>query len=260
MDGTKITTPVFNAKSAFYNLLQQKLDMSLLDEALLPFVGDWKPIEGFSAAVLLAKITLSLSRSGNITPWPLMHSALALRGVSVSFYARKAIYVDAVVRDVVGNIGHAGFLVFPDHVYSVPNKAESIHAINAAEGFTIKTSQQALAYLKLHCWIICADYGPFQVIGDMHQLRRVFDNVKIDTLAPMSAKKEKDKWALAANVLYGHKFFRATFLLDSEGVLEMEDEEALPLAKHGTADDLVCKGVWQVHENVKYFYEKGGAE
>jgi len=260
MDGTTIIKPAFNAKSTLYDVLQQKLDMPLLDQGLLPFVGDWKTIEGRSAAVLLAKITVSLSRGGNNTPWPLMHSVLALRGISISFYARKAIYVDAIVRDIIGNIGHAGFFVFPDQVYSLTNTAQCLHMVNATEGFVIETPKQALAYLKLYCWIICADDGPFQIIENKNQIMRVFDNVNVKKLAPLQVKKKKEEWALCANVLYGSSFFRAAFLLDEMGTIEMEDEEEIKLEKHDRKRNSGFKGEWQVGDTVKYFYERGAVK
>ena len=235
--------------------LMARIDPGLADMLDAPFAGDWKPLTAEETGVLLATVSIQLAMKGCDAPWPLAHETLALRGVSLPSHGR-AVYVDAVLRDRAGGLGRAGFVVRDEGVTPLDTSSAPIHDFNTACPPDLTDREAAFAYLRLFCWTVCGEEGPFCIIEERNQLPA---ESRLGTLpaAPLEARRVEPSmkaddilWEVDGFVLYGSALFGATFQLAADGQIEMTDDNPI-------AELMPAPPGWRMAGHVKYLVPAG---
>jgi|GEM_PF-4224987 len=215
-------------------LIAPKIDPDLGLSLPPPFVGNWRALSAEEATVLLARLSVDLASGGVETPWPLAHEAIALQAVPMPCYG-DAIYVDAVVRDRVGNVGRAGFLVFPEEVFPLQTISDPIHHLFDRGKLQPDSDEQIASYVRLFCWTICGDEGPFALVESASALSGAPINPPGDVeelISPLLVEAEDEETPpgirfISATTQYGDTVFAVRFQLLVDGSVEMIDDNPL---------------------------------
>lgn len=152
-------------KAALRAVLERRADDSLASLFAPPFGGGWRDADRETGAALLARVTLMLAKGGDRDPWPLTHEAWALRSLRLKCYEGVELY-DVILRDRIGQIGRAAFFVRGGDPSLLDNSSAPLHELNEDHPPKLDEAAAAGEYLKMFCWLVCGDNGPFQIVED----------------------------------------------------------------------------------------------
>ncbi len=127
-----------------------------------------------------------------------------------------------------------------DNLYRLNGTSFPIHEVNEKAPINI-TEDNVLHYLTFFCSFVHGEDGPFYVLHDMEDeiLPSGFEGMHSeddeDSLRPQQlfreprlfGKNEEGHWRVSSLIYYSSALFHADFLIQPNGMIEMEGEEPL---------------------------------
>lgn len=191
--------------------------------------GDWRSIAFPDGGALTARFQEAWiealppgvhSENANIHP-------KAVFAMPLACYPRTLLCEVETVRDPE-YLSIAAFLYGPFGVRLIDGNSTMIHDLNFLEGILLETPEQAAAYGRFFCSAVHGEQGRFEVIEAETQLGSSrIAATSLQRIGAMTAHPNGDRWQLSGVVRYADALFAATFGLDREGLLVMEDEQPL---------------------------------
>ncbi len=107
----------------------------------------------------------------------------------------------------------------PDGVRPLTGRSEVIHALNGKVEPDLGAPTVQDAYLRFFCRFVHGQEGPFEIVTDTAQFTTEDDEIDVE---PPVFDAEDALWS--AFVLYGGALFKATFTVEADGHVRMEDD------------------------------------
>lgn len=189
----------------------------------------WTPVEGSERGAFLADLAEQLDPA-------LEPATTAVRRWPLSFYDEYDLYE---IADRAGDRERRAYLLYKrKDARPMDWTVGPIRQLNADAPLHLANDREAMEYLDFFCWSITGDEGRFLLAKrfedlDIREPLPDAQEAKIrDALGPIEAlpPKEGDPEGarrMEASVLYGRALFKAEFLLQANGQVEMVDDEPL---------------------------------
>lgn len=226
----------------------------------VPWVPAWKPLTGAARDRLMARL-----REFESTV-PYEDPELLVRGFRLPFLTTSECLLCELLLPQVPQIrpwdgyrrAYVIWVADEGALYPLDWSSTPIHQINGHHGLTLSDASVEL-YLRYFCWAIRGDEGRFWVLDDERALltpeipgsgndaaERFWAEHKRQELTRIDAGDRG--WQMWRLVRYGNALFGAHFSVDTEGDVEMLDDEpmyaelqVLPDETHSARDDSVFR-------------------
>lgn len=155
-------------------------------------------------------------------------------------------FVELALRLDGGEPASLCFLLAEDRIVQVDGTSPPVHELNAAVGVELDTAEQAGAYLRFFCSVVCGEAGSFMVVDDVSDIAFAEDadagerGLVEAALVPVELRLEEDGGTVVSPIQYSDALFKATLSIYPTGMVQMQSDEPLladlPVLSHGFWD------------------------